>query len=145
MNLRVETGLDNDTLTHHSSAHLEQQDLIVEEPQALQWMTVPPLPGVPSLFAEALRLTEFETLQESLAKASGNSLGIEDLSLVMDGYNSCNCVAGDNGPIEQCPHLQEHNNIAFLRSVKARLEHLEILERRLLALSLTLSQMIFLF
>lgn len=130
MNLRVETGLDNDTLTHHSSAHLEQQDLTVEEPQALQWMTVPPLPGVPSLFAEALRLTEFETLQESLAKASGNSLGIEDLSLVMDGYNSCNCVAGDNGPIEQCPHLQEHNNIAFLRSVKARLEHLEILEKK---------------
>lgn len=126
MSLRVEAGLDNDTLTHHSSAHFEQQDLITEEPQTPQWVTVPPLPGVPSLFAEPLYLTEFEGLPESLETLSS----IEDLSLVMNEYGSCNCVAGDNGPIAQCPHLQEHTNISFIRSLRAHLKHLELLEKK---------------
>lgn len=126
MSFRLETGLDNDTLTYHGSAQFEQQPLIEEEPQTPRWVTVPPLPGVPALFAEILHLTKFESLPESVETLPR----MEDLFLIMGGNGSCNCVAGDNGPIEQCPHLQEHCNISFIRSVRARLKHLELLEEK---------------
>lgn len=127
MSLRLEAGLENDTLTYYGSAQFEQQPLVDEEPHTSRWVTVPPLPGVPALFADILCLNKFETLPESLETLPS----MEDLFLLMNGYGTCNCIAGDNGPIEQCPHLQEHCNISLIRSVKARLKHLELLEEKI--------------